>query len=188
MADVALILRAAAYAADKHRDQRRKGAIGRPYIGHPLEVAALLANVGRVVDDNILVAALLHDVVEDTDTTRDDIAKTFGLSVADLVMEVTDDKTLPRQQRKDLQVQHAPTYSHGAKLIKIADKISNVREIAEDPPEKWKKKRRREYFEWAATVIDGMGDVNSELEELFQQTLERARSTVQGDVEADASD
>jgi guanosine-3',5'-bis(diphosphate) 3'-pyrophosphohydrolase len=183
MPDTALILRAAEFAAHKHRDQRRKGRLERPYIGHCLEVAALLANVGRVADDNILVAALLHDTVEDTATTRDEIGAAFGLTVADLVMEVTDDKSLPKQQRKDLQVQHAPTYSPGAKLIKIADKISNVREIGEDPPKKWKKKRRREYFDWAEEVVDGMGDINPELEELFSETLERSRSTAQGDVD-----
>ena len=178
MPDIALILRATEFAAHKHRDQRRKGEIQRPYVGHCIEVASLLANVGRVVDDNILVAALLHDTVEDTDTTRDEIGSRFGLTIADLVMEVTDDKSLPKQQRKDLQVQHAPTYSPAAKLIKIADKISNVREIAEDPPKKWKKKRRREYFDWAEAVIDGMGSVNPDLEELFQETLTRARSSL----------
>ena len=188
MPDIPLILRAAEFAAHKHRDQRRKGKLERPYIGHCLEVAALLANVGRVTDDNVLVAALLHDTVEDTDTTRDEIAATFGLSIADLVMEVTDDKSLPKEQRKALQVQHAPTYSPGAKLIKVADNISNVREIGEDPPKKWKKKRRREYFDWAEDVVDGMGDVNAELEELFQQTLVRSRSTVESDPEADLSD
>lgn len=184
MPDIALILRAAEFAADKHRDQRRKGRMKRPYIGHCLEVASLLTNVGRVVDDNILVAALLHDTVEDTETTRDEVAAAFGLSVADMVMEVTDDKSLPKQERKDLQVQHAPTYSAGAKLIKIADKISNVRELADDPPKKWKKKRREQYFDWAESVVDGMGDVNPELEQLFQETLARARSASKGDIEA----
>ena len=186
MPDIPLILRAAEFAADKHRDQRRKGRLERPYIGHCLEVASLLANVGRVTDDNVIVAALLHDTVEDTETTRDEIAAAFSLGIADLVMEVTDDKELPKQQRKDLQEQHAPTYSPGAKLIKLADKISNVREIGEDPPRKWKKKRQREYFDWAERVVDGMGDVNAELEALFQQTLERSRSTLEGDLESDS--
>jgi (p)ppGpp synthase/HD superfamily hydrolase len=94
MPDIALILRAADFAADKHRDQRRKGKLKRPYVNHCIEVASLLANVGRVVDDNVLVAALLHDTIEDTDTTRDEIASAFGLSIADIVMEVTDDKSL----------------------------------------------------------------------------------------------
>jgi guanosine-3',5'-bis(diphosphate) 3'-pyrophosphohydrolase len=179
MPDIALILRAADFAADKHRDQRRKGKLKRPYVNHCIEVASLLANVGRVVDDNVLVAALLHDTIEDTDTTRDEIASAFGLSIADIVMEVTDDKSLDKQERKDLQVQHAPTLSQGAKLIKIADKISNVREIGIDPPKKWKKKRRSEYFDWAESVINAMGDVNAELEEMFKETVSRARATLQ---------
>jgi guanosine-3',5'-bis(diphosphate) 3'-pyrophosphohydrolase len=181
-------MRAAEFAANKHRDQRRKGKLERPYIGHCLEVASLISNVGRLIDDNVLVAALLHDTVEDTETTRDEIASHFGLSVADMVMEVTDDKSLPKETRKDLQVQHAPTYSPGAKLIKVADKISNVREITDDPPKKWKKKRRREYFDWAESVIDGMGEVNAELEQLFVETVARARTSLDGRDDPDDDD
>jgi guanosine-3',5'-bis(diphosphate) 3'-pyrophosphohydrolase len=186
MPDIALLLRAAEFAAQKHCDQRRKGTAKRPYINHCIEVASLIANVGRVIDDSILVAALLHDTVEDTSTSRDEIAAQFGLTVADLVMEVSDDKSLPKQERKDLQVQHAPNYSAGAKIIKIADKISNVREIGADPPKKWKKKRRRQYFDWAESVVDGMGEVNAELEEMFTETLKRARSSIEPDDEADS--
>ena len=179
MPDIALVLRAAEFAADKHRDQRRKGKLKRPYINHCIEVASILANVGRIVDDNVLVAALLHDTVEDTDTTRDEIASKFGLSTADMVMEVTDDKSLDKQQRKDLQIQHAPTLSEGAKLIKIADKISNVREISVNPPKKWKRKRRAEYFDWAESVVNAIGEVNAGLEETFNETVGRARASLQ---------
>lgn len=183
MADTPLVLRAADFAADKHRDQRRKGRLKRPYVNHCIEVASLLANVGRVIDDNVLVAALLHDTVEDTNTTRDEIASVFGLSIADLVMEVTDDKSLDKQQRKDLQVQHAPTLSEGAKLIKIADKISNVREIGADPPKKWKTKRRSEYFDWAESVVNAIGEINAELEDMFKETVARARSELEDKAE-----
>src|SRR5689334_7643413 len=114
MADVALMLRAAEFAADRHSEQTRKGRLKRPYIGHCIEVASLLSNVGRVVDDNVQAAALLHDTVEDTETTRDEIARVFSLQIADLVMEVTDDKSLAKDQRKEMQIQHAPGLSNGA--------------------------------------------------------------------------
>jgi guanosine-3',5'-bis(diphosphate) 3'-pyrophosphohydrolase len=176
MSDIALILRAADFAADRHREQTRKGESQRPYIGHCIEVASLLANVGRVVDDHVLVAALLHDTVEDTDTTRDEIANVFSLQIADLVMEVTEDKSLAKKERKEKQIQHAPGLSDSAKLVKLADKIANVREIATDPPKKWKKKRRRQYFDWAESVVDAMGDgLNAELEALFSETLNKGR-------------
>lgn len=135
ISDIALVLRAAEFAADKHRKQRRKGRKKRPYIGHCIEVAALIANVGKVEDPSILAAAMLHDTVEDTKTTHEEIVvEAFGVEIDALVAEVTDDKTLEKKRRKELQFEHAPHISDGAKLIKLADKISNVREIGADPP------------------------------------------------------
>jgi GTP diphosphokinase / guanosine-3',5'-bis(diphosphate) 3'-diphosphatase len=159
-----------------HQDQRRKGRVGRPYIGHCIEVASILANVGKVEDANVVVAALLHDVVEDTDTTSEQIRERFGDLVADLVAEVTDDKTLKKKERKELQVEHAPVLSPGAKLIKIADKISNVREIASDPPKKWRVGRQRKYFDWAERVVNAMGSVDPEIRLVFDKTLADARA------------
>ena len=170
--DVALILKAAEFAAHKHRTQRRKGAGQRPYIGHCIEVARLIADVGKVEDSNVLAAALLHDTVEDTDTTRDEIRKEFGSVIDELVAEVTDDKSLDSPVRKEAQVTHAPHLTEGAKVIKLADKISNVREIGVDPPETWPLKRRQEYFDWAERVVAAIGRVNPSLEELFARTLE----------------
>lgn len=171
ISDVALILRAAEYAADKHRKQRRKGRKKRPYIGHCIEVAALIANVGKVDDANILAAAMLHDVVEDTKITREEIAREFGPEIDALVAEVTDDKTLDKKKRKQLQIEHAPHLSYGAKIIKIADKISNVREIGVDPPKDWDVERRLEYFIWSKRVVDAIGDVNPELQERFAREV-----------------
>src|SRR5690242_7008584 len=126
MSEAGRIIRAAAYAAEKHTGQKRKGRNGEPYINHPLEVASLLINVGNVSDEDAIVAALLHDVVEDTDTTFGDIAREFGETVAGYVRELTDDKSLPKAVRKQLQVEHAPHLSHAAKQIKLCDKISNI--------------------------------------------------------------
>ncbi len=123
-------------------------------------------------DPNVLAAALLHDTVEDTDTTREELREEFGAVIDDLVAEVTDDKTLDSPVRKDAQVAHAPHLSDGAKVIKLADKISNVREIGVDPPEAWTLERRQEYFAWAARVVAAIGHVNPGLQDLFATTLE----------------
>jgi guanosine-3',5'-bis(diphosphate) 3'-pyrophosphohydrolase len=174
ISDIALVLMAAEFAAHKHRGQRRKGYSERPYVGHCIEVAALLANVGKIDDSEILAAALLHDTVEDTETTHDELVKEFGQVIAGYVAEVTDDKGLESDVRKELQVQHAPHLSRGAKLIKLGDKISNVREIGEDPPKQWSEERRRKYFAWAKRVVDAMETVNTDLENYFARTFEES--------------
>lgn len=174
ISDIALVLRAAEFAAYKHRKQRRKGRSKRPYIGHCIEVALLIAEVGKIEDADVLAAALLHDTVEDTKTTRDEIRQEFGASVDELVYEVTDDKSLDRAEQKELQVTHAPHLSAGAKIIKLADKISNVREIGTDAPKGWDFKRREKYFAWARRVVDAIGRVNPELEQRFDSTFEES--------------
>ncbi len=131
--------------------------------------------MGNVDDANILAAALLHDTVEDTATTSEEIAAEFGAEVQRLVAEVTDDKGLVKQARKDAQVAHAPHLSPGAKIIKLADKISNVREIGVDPPVDWTDVRRAKYFDWAERVVTAMGRVNPELEALFGKTVNSVR-------------
>ena len=180
ISDIALVLRAAEFAAHKHRGQRRKGYSERPYVGHCIEVAALLANVGKIDDPEILAAALLHDTVEDTETTHDELVKEFGQVIAGYVAEVTDDKGLDSDTRKELQVQHAPHLSRGAKLIKLGDKISNVREIGEDPPKQWSEERRRKYFAWAKRVVDAMETVNTDLENYFARTFEESSRKLTG--------
>ncbi|HMA19878.1 MAG TPA: HD domain-containing protein [Gemmatimonadaceae bacterium] len=176
MSDYVTILEAAEFAAHRHRDQRRKGKSKRPYVGHCIEVASILASIGKVEDPNVIIAALLHDTVEDTETSREEIRDKFGQAAADLVTEVTDDKSLKKKERKALQIEHAPTLSSGAKLIKVADKISNVREIAHDPPKKWSRNRRWEYFEWAEQVINAMGPIDPEMRLVFDKTVADARA------------
>lgn len=161
--DLARLLDAAHFAADKHRDCRRKDAGATPYINHPLRVAQVLAQEG-VGDVDVLMAALLHDTVEDTGTTPTELRDRFGATVADLVAEVTDDKTLDKRVRKDLQVLKAPAKSDRAKLIKIADKVSNLEDLVARPPD-WPRERIEQYRDWASRVIAGCSGVNQQLEE-----------------------
>jgi guanosine-3',5'-bis(diphosphate) 3'-pyrophosphohydrolase len=171
--DIQTILKAAAFAAHKHRDQRRKDAAASPYINHPIALANILANEGGITDATVIVAALLHDTVEDTETTPAELRELFGEEVAKVVMEVTDDKSLPKAQRKRLQVEHAAHISKPAKLVKLADKISNLRDIAASAPREWTLQRRREYFDWAKQVVDGLGDVSPLLLQAFNAAYRR---------------
>jgi GTP diphosphokinase / guanosine-3',5'-bis(diphosphate) 3'-diphosphatase len=180
MEDLAKLLQALKFAADKHRDQRRKGAHQPPYINHPIEVVEQLVRVGKVSDINILLAAALHDTVEDTDTTFEEIETMFGKRVSEIVAEVTDDKSLPKAERKQKQIEHAPHLSAEAKQIKLSDKISNIREIGIDPPADWDKQRKLDYFTWGEKVINaGLRGVNSDLEKLFDETVKTARERIE---------
>jgi GTP diphosphokinase / guanosine-3',5'-bis(diphosphate) 3'-diphosphatase len=173
------ILEAVRFSAEKHRDQRRKGEGGSPYINHPVEVAERLWNTGGVRDPDVIVAALLHDTLEDTETDPEEIRKRFGEQVLCLVREMTDDKQLPKLERKRLQIEHARRLSPGAKQIKLADKACNVRDIAEDPPADWPLERKRDYLLWAGQVVDGLRGVNPALEREFDAILADARNKVE---------
>jgi GTP diphosphokinase / guanosine-3',5'-bis(diphosphate) 3'-diphosphatase len=165
--ELALLLKALAFAAHKHRDQRRKDAGASPYINHPIALADVLVNEAGVTDVEVLCAALLHDTVEDTDTTHAELVGVFGERIASIVAEVTDDQALPKAERKRLQVAHAPGLSPQAKLVKLADKICNLRDVAERPPASWDLTRRREYFDWARLVVDSLrGDAGDEMRRL----------------------
>jgi guanosine-3',5'-bis(diphosphate) 3'-pyrophosphohydrolase len=163
------ILAAASYAAEKHSHQTRKGAAREPYINHLIEVAGLVAMALTVPDANVVIAALLHDTVEDTDTTPAELVERFGMDVASLVAELTDDKTLPQAVRKRLQVEHAPRLSVRAQTIKLADKISNVRSILTSPPVDWSLERRREYFAWSTSVVNALSAPNPTLKREFER-------------------
>lgn len=168
-----VVLRAAAFAADKHRRQRRKDADASPYINHPLALANILANEGGVTDPTVLAAALLHDTVEDTQTTIEELESIFGPEITSIVAEVTDDKSLPKQERKRLQVAKASSKSDRAKLVKLADKICNLRDIIDCPPPLWSAERRESYFRWAEQVVDGLRGVSPCLEATFDETFTR---------------
>ena len=163
----ARILKAAQFAAEKHKNQRRKDAEASPYINHPLALANVLAVEGGVDDSSVICAALLHDTIEDTDTTVDELHAAFGEKVTNIVLEVTDDKSQEKSVRKEEQVRHAPHISPQAKLVKLADKICNLRDILASPPADWSIERKRAYFEWAARVVAGLRGTHPGLEAVF---------------------
>jgi len=174
----ASLLAAVRFAAEKHRDQRRKDDEASPYINHPIEVAETLARIGGVSDGDVLRAAILHDTLEDTETTQAELVEHFGEAVADLVAEVTDDKSLPKEVRKRLAIEHAPALSPKAKLIKLGDRICNVCDVASSPPKGWDKERRLKYFEWSRDVVAGCRGVSPELEKEFDEAAARAERRV----------
>jgi guanosine-3',5'-bis(diphosphate) 3'-pyrophosphohydrolase len=167
------LIAALAFAADKHRNQRRKDKEASPYINHPIALAKILAVEGGVEDGLVLGAAVLHDTIEDTETRYEELAAQFGREIADVVLEVTDDKDLPKAERKQLQIDHAPHLSRAAKLVKLADKIANVRDVADHPPSEWPIERRREYFDWAKRVVDGLRGTHERLEAAFDAAYAR---------------
>lgn len=173
--DLTFFLKALNFSAEKHRHQRRKDTAASPYINHPIEVANILWTVGDVHDEAAIIAAILHDTIEDTNTTPEEIRLSFGDEVLGLVLEVSDDKSLPKQERKQKQITHSPHLSRRAKQIKLADKICNVHDIAFAPPDHWPRQRRIDYLQWAQAVIDGLRGTNAQLEQFFDNTLAQAR-------------
>jgi len=178
---------AIAFSAEKHRDQRRKDTAQSPYINHPLQLVDVLVSVGGITDKVTLSAAALHDTIEDVDVTREELVERFGAEVASVVEEVTDDKTLPKQQRKQLQIEHAATISLPAKLVKLADKICNVRDVLQSPPPQWSDARRLEYANWAAAVVDQLRGTNAGLEAQFDALHASAVSLLAEAGEAESS-
>lgn len=166
------IMAAARFAAEKHAQQKRKGENGEPYFNHLLEVAELIAASSRQLDVELMMAAFLHDTVEDTGVTLEELEKNFGREVAALVAEVTDDKSLPKETRKQLQVQTAHKKSVRAQTLKLADKISNLRAIVSSPPVGWNLERKRQYFEWALQVVEGISDPNAFLKAEFDKSYQ----------------
>ncbi|MGD9802275.1 MAG: HD domain-containing protein [Hyphomicrobiaceae bacterium] len=175
---IGIVIQAAHFAADKHRDQRRKGVRNTPYINHPLEVADRLNRVGGIDDPVVLAAAILHDTIEDTKTTRAELADVFGNDIAALVAELTDQPGLMWQQRKRQEIDHAPHLSYRAKMIKIADKTCNVSDTITNPPGEWTLSRRRDYLEFAELVADGCRGVNDALDDEFDRVMAEARAKI----------
>ena len=161
-----IVLRAAAFAAEKHRNQRRKDEEASPYINHPIQLAYILVQA-EVADPVVLAAALLHDTIEDTNTTLDELEIVFGYEIANIVAECTDDERQSKLERKQAQIEHAAGLSPKAKLVKLADKIANVSDINGAPPAGWSLERKREYFDWAKEVVDRMRGANLTLERRF---------------------
>ena len=173
---IARVIDAIAFAAHAHRGQRRKDADATPYINHPVALVRILAVEAGIDDPDILCAAALHDYLEDCcggdgqpglDKGREQLRACFGDAVLAYVEALTDDKTLSKAERKRLQVERAAHASHGARLVKLADKIANLRDLIEFPPADWPAYRRREYFDWTAEVVDSLRGTHARLEELF---------------------
>ena len=171
--NVATIMKCANFAAIKHANQRRKDAMETPYINHPIGVAFILTDLGGVTDCDVIQAALLHDTVEDTDTTFEEIEHEFRLDVCNIVKEVTDDKSLEKMERKRLQIVKVPTSSSKAKLVKLADKLYNLRDLLRSSPIGWTEERVQDYFDWSARVVKGLRGTNKpiedELDRIFQK-------------------
>ncbi len=164
---IARLSHAAHWAARAHKDQQRKGIDAEPYVNHLLEVAELVAHADEPGAIEVVIAALLHDTVEDVGVTEAQLVAEFGPRVAELVMYVTDDKTLSKDRRKAAQIEHAPGLPHDAKLIKLADKTSNLRALVRTPPVGWTEARLLDYVDWAAAVVEACGPVDPGLERVF---------------------
>lgn len=168
------VVAALRFAAERHRDQRRKGDTAAPYVNHLIAVLDILWHTGQVRDPVVLTAGVLHDTIEDTDTEPTELVARFGPQVAAVVAEVTDDKRLPKERRKDLQIERAAGKSAAARHIKLADKISNVHDILHAPPSGWPPARQRQYVAWAAAVVDRIRGTNAALEEAFDALRHQA--------------
>ena len=167
-----LITKALEFATAKHRGQSRKDEAGTPYINHPIALMNLLTDRCGITEINVILAALLHDTIEDTDATADEIEELFGAEIRDIVLEVSDDKSLPSPVRKKLQIDHASSISYEARLVKLADKICNLQDILASPPARWDLQRKREYFDWAKKVVDELRGTHAGLEAIFDEIYE----------------
>jgi GTP diphosphokinase / guanosine-3',5'-bis(diphosphate) 3'-diphosphatase len=171
--DTSLLIRSLDFAASKHRMQRRKDEEASPYINHPIALMKVLCIEAGVRHPTILSAAALHDTIEDTETTGQELELEFGSEIASIVSELTDDKSLPKAERKRLQIEHAPHMSREGALVKLADKICNLRDVADSPPAGWSIERQRDYFDWAKAVVGRLPRVNAKLSELFVEAFGR---------------
>ena len=178
MTDVLLLARAWNFSAERHVNQRRKGQAQEPYVNHLAEVAEMVATATEGQDASLVAAAVLHDTVEDTATLPAELASVFNADIADLVAEVTDDKRLSKEERKRKQVEHAAAKSVRAKMLKLADKTSNLRSLTRSPPTDWSQQRKREYLDWAIEVAKGLRDSNAWLEVRFDEAAEQLARTL----------
>lgn len=171
--ELPVLVRALRFAADKHRAQRRLDVHASPYINHPIAVLSILCEEGGVDDQAVLCAGVLHDTIEDTETTPAELEALFGVDIRDIVLAVSDDKRLPKAERKRLQIVRAADARHEARLVKLADKTANLRDLVEHPPKHWDQARLLAYTRWAGDVIDGVRGTHPRLEALFDTAYDR---------------
>lgn len=182
MSDVLLIARAWNFSAERHAKQKRKGEAQEPYVNHLAEVGELVATATEGRDANLVAAAVLHDTIEDTATLLAELASVFNADIADLVSEVTDHKRLDSAERKRAQVMHAAAKSPRAKILKLADKTSNLRSLVKSPPMDWSLQRKRDYLAWAKEVVQGLRGANAWLEARFDEAAEQLERSLRSDV------
>ncbi|MDA0268112.1 MAG: HD domain-containing protein [Cyanobacteria bacterium] len=171
-----VVVTALQFAADRHCHQRRKDKAASPYINHPIALLHLLHQEAGVIDPVVLASALLHDTVEDTDTSLAELETRFGPEIAGVVAQVTDDKSLPKAVRKQHQVDHASSLCDRAKLVKLADKTANLRDLVASPPAGWSVTRCQDYCRWAKQVVDELRGTHQTLEAQFDQVYGEAIS------------
>lgn len=178
--DIGLLMKALRFSAERHKDQRRKDKQASPYINHPIQVAETLWRIGEVDNIVMLIAALLHDTIEDTETTAAELEAEFGAEITHVVQEVSDNPNLSSAERKRLQVEHAPHISKFAQQVKLADKICNIYDISHQaPPRGWSVERKQAYLDWSKQVVDGLRGCNPKLEAYYDELLERGRRILQ---------
>ena len=165
------LARAYHFAAVRHTTQKRKGKAGEPYVNHLTEVAALVAIATEGEDIDVVIAAVLHDTIEDTPTTQAELGQEFGTHVAGMVAEVTDDKSLPKAERKRKQIEHAPHLTTGARIIKLADKTANLHSLRKSPPSDWSAERVEDYITWSKQVVAGCRGASAWLERQFDEAV-----------------
>lgn len=172
------IFEALLFAAEKHKNQRRKDVDASPYINHPIAVVYYLYRYGRVFDSDVLVAAILHDTIEDANTSPEEVYELFGERTMQLVLELTENKSFPSDVRKKLQVEKAKGMSEGAQAIRIADKISNITDLIQSPPSGWSQERKREYLKWTKKVVDQLRGINPGLEDIYYKKYIEAEKVI----------
>ncbi|MFZ9848658.1 MAG: HD domain-containing protein [Flavobacteriales bacterium] len=175
MANLQLLFKALNYSAEQHKAQRRKGMESVPYINHPIKVTNIITQFIPDASDDLICAAILHDVVEDTDATIDDIKNKFGDAIASIVQEVTDDKSISKAESRRKQIENAPKLSYNAKIIRVCDKISNVRDICGENIPDWDYKTKIEYLNWAEQVVYALDKFHEELQFAFKDEVRWGR-------------
>ncbi|MEM1005132.1 MAG: HD domain-containing protein [Pseudomonadota bacterium] len=163
-----IVIKALDFSAQKHRKQRRKDSEGSPYINHPIALMRVIAEEAGLTDPNLLAVAALHDTIEDTATTLEELEQVFGPEIANMVFELSDNKSLPKAERKKRQIDYASKISQGGAIVLLADKICNLRDLAQVPPVDWSLQRKRDFFDWAKQVVDNLPSSNEKLETLFE--------------------
>jgi len=169
--DAEAVLGAAIFATEKHKSQVRSNEKKTPYIIHPIEVADLVMKIGHVYDKDVLITALLHDVMDDTQTTYEQITSLYGTKVSSYLEEMTSKQGLSLKEQKKQQIMQAFRQNPSVAIIKLSDKLSNLKTLATSPPPSWSRDRIDQYFQWAQTVIENLPESNQLLKKAVKNVI-----------------